>query len=169
MDLIQYRAKLIGNDEQRAVSPVIGVILMVAITVILAAVIAAFVLDLGGSVGQEAQAGVSIDVNEETDRITVEVTSLGNSDHVNVTGDLRDTSDSSAGSGTYAETWDGTNGVKDSMSELEVGDTVTFGPTSSADVQMGSSANPGTATVVAVIESDETVTQVASKDYDLDW
>ena len=39
--------KLVGNEEERAVSPVIGVILMVAITVILAAVIAAFVLDIG--------------------------------------------------------------------------------------------------------------------------
>jgi len=35
--------------EDDAVSPVIGVILMVAITVILAAVIGAFVLDIGGS------------------------------------------------------------------------------------------------------------------------
>ena len=34
-------------DDDRGVSPVIGVILMVAITVILAAVIAAFVLGLG--------------------------------------------------------------------------------------------------------------------------
>lgn len=47
MDLKQYRSKLIGSDDERAVSPVIGVILMVAITVILAAVIAAFVLDMG--------------------------------------------------------------------------------------------------------------------------
>jgi flagellin-like protein len=39
-------------DDDDAVSPVIGVILMVAITVILAAVIGAFVLNLGG--GQES-------------------------------------------------------------------------------------------------------------------
>ncbi|QFU84124.1 type IV pilin [Natronorubrum aibiense] len=51
MDLTKYRSKLIGSDDERAVSPVIGVILMVAITVILAAVIAAFVLDLGDSMG----------------------------------------------------------------------------------------------------------------------
>ena len=38
--------------EDRAVSPVIGVILMVAITVILAAVIGAFVLGLGDSASQ---------------------------------------------------------------------------------------------------------------------
>ncbi|XGI82879.1 type IV pilin [Halorutilales archaeon Cl-col2-1] len=44
-----------------AVSPVIGVILMVAITVILAAVIGTFVLGLGGQVQQNAQAGFTFD------------------------------------------------------------------------------------------------------------
>ncbi|MGZ0746715.1 type IV pilin [Haloparvum sp. AD34] len=39
-------------DDDRAVSPVIGVILMVAITVILAAVIGTFVLGLGDSLSQ---------------------------------------------------------------------------------------------------------------------
>lgn len=55
------RSKLIGSDDERAVSPVIGVILMVAITVILAAVIAAFVLDLGQSQSASAAAGVSFE------------------------------------------------------------------------------------------------------------
>ncbi|MFC7098378.1 type IV pilin N-terminal domain-containing protein [Halobaculum marinum] len=41
-------------DDDRAVSPVIGVILMVAITVILAAVIGSFVLGLGNSFQQTA-------------------------------------------------------------------------------------------------------------------
>ena len=52
------------NTDDRAVSPVIGVILMVAITVILAAVIGTFVLGLGDSLGDSqpsAQLGVSID------------------------------------------------------------------------------------------------------------
>lgn len=49
-----------GGRNDRAVSPVIGVILMVAITVILAAVIGTFVLDLGDSVGDTApQASLS--------------------------------------------------------------------------------------------------------------
>jgi flagellin-like protein len=53
--------KNIFSDE-RAVSPVIGVILMVAITVILAAVIGTFVLGLGDSVGNNApQASFSFD------------------------------------------------------------------------------------------------------------
>ncbi len=50
--------KLFNNDD-RAVSPVIGVILMVAITVILAAVIGTFVLGLGSNIQQNVQAGVS--------------------------------------------------------------------------------------------------------------
>jgi len=44
--------QLITDDD--AVSPVIGVILMVAITVILAAVIASFVLGLGDQAGEAA-------------------------------------------------------------------------------------------------------------------
>lgn len=46
----------IFTDNERAVSPVIGVILMVAITVILAAVIGTFVLGLGDSLEQAPQA-----------------------------------------------------------------------------------------------------------------
>lgn len=38
--------------NEKAVSPVIGVILMVAITVILAAIIAAFVIGLGGNISK---------------------------------------------------------------------------------------------------------------------
>ncbi len=44
------------KNSDRAVSPVIGVILMVAITVILAAVIGTFVLGLGDSLEQAPQA-----------------------------------------------------------------------------------------------------------------
>lgn len=56
---------LLNNDENggsRAVSPVIGVILMVAITVILAAVIGTFVLGLGDQVSESApQANLQFD------------------------------------------------------------------------------------------------------------
>ncbi|MGQ3410955.1 type IV pilin [Natrinema sp. LN54] len=71
MDLKQYRSKLIGSDDERAVSPVIGVILMVAITVILAAVIAAFVLDMGQGQSQSAQAGLQFDQDGDGGTITV--------------------------------------------------------------------------------------------------
>lgn len=74
------------RDEERGVSPVIGVILMVAITVILAAVIASFVLGFGDSVGQNVQAGADI---AETDdgNATVTWISEGNADYLNVTAD----------------------------------------------------------------------------------
>lgn len=52
------------RENERAVSPVIGVILMVAITVILAAVIAAFVLDFGDT-SQSAQADFGVDKHDD--------------------------------------------------------------------------------------------------------
>jgi flagellin-like protein len=51
------------NDGSRAVSPVIGVILMVAITVILAAVIGTFVLGLGENVESAPQASFDFQTN----------------------------------------------------------------------------------------------------------
>ena len=54
------------SEDTRAVSPVIGVILMVAITVILAAVIGSFVLGIGGDTEQTPQATFEVDaVGEE--------------------------------------------------------------------------------------------------------
>ncbi|MCL9812562.1 type IV pilin [Natranaeroarchaeum aerophilus] len=56
--------KLFETDgDERAVSPVIGVILMVAITVILAAVIGAFVIGIGDD--QEAVPQASFDFDDE--------------------------------------------------------------------------------------------------------
>ncbi len=72
------------QDSERGVSPVVGVILMVAITVILAAIIAAFVMDLGGSMQQNANAGVSIEEDSEAGDVTVRLVSLDNADHVDV-------------------------------------------------------------------------------------
>ncbi|WP_049979524.1 type IV pilin [Halolamina rubra] len=56
-------------DDDRGVSPVIGVILMVAITVILAAVIGTFVLGLGDSLEQAPQA--QLDAEGGTGEITL--------------------------------------------------------------------------------------------------
>ena len=63
--------ELFADDSDRGVSPVIGVILMVAITVILAAVIGAFVLGLGDQVSNNApQASFSFDFNQSDVTIT---------------------------------------------------------------------------------------------------
>ena len=87
--------QFIENDK--AVSPVIGVILMVAITVILAAVIGTFVLGLGDSVQQNAQAGVTFD-QSGTD-VTVTINSMQRADSVkyNVNGGSTTTIGSSVG------------------------------------------------------------------------
>jgi flagellin-like protein len=58
--------------DDSAVSPVIGVILMVAITVILAAVIGSFVLNLGGSLQQTApQASFAFDYDTDSNNTTI--------------------------------------------------------------------------------------------------
>jgi archaeal type IV pilus assembly protein PilA len=56
------------NDE--AVSPVIGVILMVAITVILAAVIAAFVFGMSGNISKTKTVAVTVQ-KQDSSHITV--------------------------------------------------------------------------------------------------
>jgi flagellin-like protein len=64
--------ELFTDDSDRGVSPVIGVILMVAITVILAAVIGAFVLGLGDQVSNNApQASFSFEFNSTSSNVTV--------------------------------------------------------------------------------------------------
>ena len=69
--------KQFTNDDD-AVSPVIGVILMVAITVILAAVIATFVLGLGDQVSQSSpQASFSFDYDSSASPSELKITHDG--------------------------------------------------------------------------------------------
>ena len=75
--------------EERAVSPVIGVILMVAITVILAAVVGSFVLGLAGDVSENPPT-VQIDFSYDSGAGSVTLTHDGggsfSSDTVRLTG-----------------------------------------------------------------------------------
>jgi len=59
-----YKKYIPISDDNRGVSPVIGVILMVAITVILAAVIGTFVLGLGDSLSQAPQAQLDAELTD---------------------------------------------------------------------------------------------------------
>ena len=73
--------------EDRAVSPVIGVILMVAITVILAAVIGTFVLGLGDQVSESApQASFSFDFTADNVTITHEGGESLDPNNIGITG-----------------------------------------------------------------------------------
>lgn len=77
-----------GQLDDRAVSPVIGVILMVAITVILAAVIATFVLGLGTTNDPGPSVAFEFDYDGD-DNVSVTITSGDSFDaeRVSVTGD----------------------------------------------------------------------------------
>lgn len=156
---MNLKNKLIGDEEERAVSPVIGVILMVAITVILAAVIAAFVLDLGGSVGEEAQASVNVD-GDETTNVSVAVSSLGNADGVFLVNP----------DGTIAEEDNGGNG--DEIDLDGVGQSVSL--TSSSEGELGgidaTDKEPGSYNVVAYIGEgpNDTETETVIRSFELE-
>ena len=71
-----------SEGTERGVSPVIGVILMVAITVILAAVIGSFVLGIGGDVEAAPQASFSVEdgsiIHQGGDSINITETNIDN-------------------------------------------------------------------------------------------
>ncbi|NGM69422.1 type IV pilin [Natronolimnobius sp. AArcel1] len=77
-----------NTEDKRAVSPVIGVILMVAITVILAAVIAAFVLDIGQ---QSEPPQANIDISEDEGDLDITVQNADRVDDIEVRGCEQDT------------------------------------------------------------------------------
>lgn len=61
----------LGVEQERAVSPVVGVVLMVAATVILGGVVAAFVTGMGGSMSGAPQASFGFTYDETADSLTL--------------------------------------------------------------------------------------------------
>jgi flagellin-like protein len=120
-------------QEDDAVSPVIGVILMVAITVILAAVIGTFVLGLGSQVSQTTpQASFTFDNGSSALSVTheggesltgenteqVEIVNEGSRVNVYPTSSL-------SSSSNYWASSDGTNAIVDlSSNSISAGNTV---------------------------------------------
>ena len=126
------------SDGTRAVSPVIGVILMVAITVILAAVIGTFVLGLGDQVESAPQASFDFDVDEDADGDDFEeVTDSGDIDGaVEIThrgGDNIDLNTVDFRVSNFEETDDGSPGSDEFVVEdvdgdqFQAGDTIRIG------------------------------------------
>lgn len=101
--------KLKMKDE--AVSPVIGVILMVAITVILAAVIASFVFGMAGSVQTTKTVAVTAQLSDDEIQVTVHGgADIGQLDTLNasVNGETQTTLSDSPTTGTTATVLGGT-------------------------------------------------------------
>jgi len=136
--------KELFDSDDRGVSPVIGVILMVAITVILAAVIGAFVLELGSSVATEQpQASFDFEFNgsdvtvthqggSEIDNSSISVVldksynnseyNWGGADGIITAGESMDSSDISTYSGgadTVQVVWNGENGQSAVLAERD--------------------------------------------------
>ena len=83
-----YKTK---NNEQ-AVSPVIGTILMIAITVIIAAVVAAFVFGMGGTTHDMKRVGVNLQ-RTTPDSVSVMIVTgsdVGSLTGIEFTGDVTD-------------------------------------------------------------------------------
>jgi len=127
--------KLLHDDE--AVSPVIGVILMVAITVILAAVIASFVLGLGDQAG-DAAPQISFEYEANSDSNGFESSSFDTDDTIVISHDGGDTFDatnmrasvSGTEGGSTTDLTVSTSDVVDSTSwstETSAGDSLTIG------------------------------------------
>ena len=94
------------RKEESAVSPVIGVILMVAITVILAAVIGAFVFGMGGNLKKTYNVGVTA---SQTASDKVDITFQGGPDanlvhYINVSIDGSEFRGTSANNATATDT-----------------------------------------------------------------
>jgi len=113
-------------DDEKAVSPVIGVILMVAITVILAAVIGTFVLGLGDQVQDTSpQASFGFDYTAG-DADTLEITHetgdelTASNVEVVISGSSNDDADVD---GTY--TWTGDTDGLDGEGPISAGSSVT--------------------------------------------
>ena len=108
-------------SEERAVSPVIGVILMVAITVVLAAVVGTYVLDLSENVGTTPQAKFDFDYRGGTLTVT-----HGGGDPISAA-ELNVTSTTEFG--YYDGSWSGSaeNATSISFAEMGASDEVSAG------------------------------------------
>jgi len=142
--------ELFADDD--AVSPVIGVILMVAITVILAAVIGTFVLGLGSQV-QSTSPNAQFTFNEESNGNLTMTHDGGDSvdmGNLNVTHDGGGISTQCQTNGSAPDEWSGD-------SELTAGDACTLN---------GTTGNLDDTTVRIVWESDEGGSSSTLADYE---
>jgi len=152
--------ELLTDDD--AVSPVIGVILMVAITVILAAVIAAFVLGLGDTSNPGPQVSFDYDYDESAETLTIAVSSgdTFNAGRISFEG---------AQLGNIAgTTWDDVGGAGDPASVVSAGDRVTIGSgqnfRSGADVAGNASGGDAQDAISSDFELDITFTSEDGSD-----
>ena len=162
---------MIGKQVKNSgVSPVVGVILMVAVTVILAAVIGSFVLDLGGSVSQSAQAGVSFDEDVGSNQIDVQLTTVQAADSIWVNATSVDTAQGTDGyeggvSGAASPAFDSSAEVDSSLIAQQFllsRSTENGGPGTIVTVY---GSGDGQISVIGEVDGESTVIQTFEYDY----
>lgn len=139
-------------ENNRAVSPVIGVILMVAITVILAAVIGTFVLGLGDSLEQTPQAQLDAEGgaagNEVAGSSTEEIIGINHNGGDKIPADEIKIRLQVPGGTSWTTLWDGSSSTTNDVSYTDGdGDSVAVGFNSNpSDLSVGNSLSvPGDA------------------------
>lgn len=144
---MQFKKLFEDND---AVSPVIGVILMVAITVILAAVIGTFVLGLGDQVQQTSPTS-QFTFDYDSTEINLTVTHDGGdgipAEELSVSGDINTSGDTDL---TNGQTWD-------KASAYGIGSSVTAGDSVEIGIDPAAS-NPEVAVIWNSVDSDRSST-----------
>ncbi|WP_302083381.1 type IV pilin N-terminal domain-containing protein [Salinibaculum rarum] len=152
--------KALFTDDE-GVSPVIGVILMVAVTVILAAVIASFVMNMGGSLSESAPQA-NFDYDYDADSQTLNITHDSGDSFTN---ENTDSLDVKIGSERF--TW--ANGSASAAAEFDItaGSEITInvdGTTSGTeDVNTENSHGSGTEVRVIWTANDGSSSQTVSQ------
>ena len=139
------------KDTDSGVSPVIGVILMVAVTVILAAVIGTFIISLGDGVQENPQAAVTFE--NTNDRVEFLIVSAGNVDSLRIQG------------GGEGSTWPDAEGNEDLT--VENGDLIVNNPSAgdSYSYEPPEGEDVGDVVVSGTVGGNEVV--IRSDDYDV--
>lgn len=145
------------KNSEEGVSPVIGVILMVAITVILAALIGTFVIDLAGNTEAEPEAGVEFD---EAEGAEVEG---GAAQHYNVQLkiiQIQGGEDFTAEAPSYTSQDSDTNSIIDGWSEDTNPQTKTIGSSVGDTTTIEEVADGDKITVTGTLDETNSVIQV---------
>ncbi len=125
--------KKLQNDDS-AVSPVIGVILMVAITVILAAVIASFVLGMGPNTATTPTASFSSEINSDNHLvITMDSGTAISADQVEISAENSLNSNNSPDIDSNNVRW---STAPSSSSEITAGSSISIGIDDHEDYQV---------------------------------
>jgi flagellin-like protein len=128
---------MLGKQQSSGVSPVIGIILMVAVTVGLVALASTIVFDLGSNVNEPADVSANLEYDNESTEVTGEVIRNENAERIFLRftdGDFNQSSPKDIVTGGAGKTGTEVIGVKDSSVSGTVELVATVGETGNQQV-----------------------------------